>query len=67
MDEAARLWNDSGASPLKLRSRAGIGQFFDGLELLEPGVGSCSLWRPEPDTSYADREVPQFCAVGRKP
>jgi S-adenosyl methyltransferase len=67
MDEAARRWNEGGSTPLTLRNRAELSRFFDGLELLEPGVGSCSLWRPDEDTSYSDREVPQFCGVGRKP
>ncbi len=67
MDEAARRWNESGATPIVLRDRAELTRFFDGLELLEPGVGSCSLWRPDADTSYADQEVPQFGAVARKP
>jgi hypothetical protein len=67
MDEAARRWNEGGSTSLTLRNREELSRFFDGLELLEPGIGSCSLWRPAADTSYSDREVPQFCGVGRKP
>lgn len=67
LDVAARRWNESGAIPLVLRSRAQLSRFFGGLELLEPGVGSCSRWRPDADTRYSDHEVPQFGGVGRKP
>lgn len=67
MDEAARRWNESGATPLTLRDRAALTRLFEGLELLEPGVVACPLWRPDESTSYAGEEVPQFCGVGRKP
>lgn len=67
MNEAARRWNEGGSTSLTLRDRAELSRFFDGLEVLEPGIGSCSQWRPDKETSFADREVPQFCGVGRKP
>jgi O-methyltransferase involved in polyketide biosynthesis len=67
-DQALKLWNDSGAQPpLTFRSSGQIAAFFDGLELLEPGVVSCSRWRPEPTPFGPPAEVYQFCAVGRKP
>jgi hypothetical protein len=39
--------------------------YFDGLELVEPGVVLVADWRPDPG---ADRgpEIPQMGAVGRK-
>ncbi|MGH3990788.1 MAG: SAM-dependent methyltransferase [Pseudonocardiaceae bacterium] len=37
------------------------------MELLEPGVVSCSLWRPEPSDVGTHAEVHQYCGVGRKP
>lgn len=63
IEAAVRLWNDTGAPRYQLRSPAQIETLFDGLELLEPGVVSCPLWRPQiltPDP------VDQFCGVGRK-
>ena len=67
MKEAMRLWNESGAAPIVARSRQELIRFFDGLELLDPGVVSCSLWRP--DTSEIGAPVPvfHFSGVGRKP
>lgn len=61
------LWNDSGAVPAKFRSRDEFSRFFDGLELLEPGVVSLTQWRPDPSTLYADRQLGFYCAVARKP
>ncbi|GAA2206495.1 SAM-dependent methyltransferase [Nonomuraea monospora] len=67
MEEAAARWNASGATPLALRSEEELLAFFDGLELVEPGLVSLPKWRPEPDTSFTDREVFQYGVVGRKP
>jgi len=63
--EAMRQWNQSGAAPICARSRQELARFFDGLELLEPGVVSSSQWRPDPGAATA--EVAEYCAVGRKP
>jgi O-methyltransferase involved in polyketide biosynthesis len=66
MAEAMRLWNERGGTPIIDRSRQELARFFDRLELLEPGVVSCSRWRPDPADADA-AEVSEFCAVGRKP
>ncbi|WP_214105164.1 SAM-dependent methyltransferase [Acrocarpospora catenulata] len=67
MDEAAALWNSAGATPIHLRSVPEVTAFFDGLELLPPGVVSLPKWHPGPDTLYADREVYQYGGIARKP
>jgi len=65
--EAARIWNQSAKPPYHLRSPERIGRFFDGLELVEPGVVSPPRWRPEPGPSGLPAEIDSFCGVGRKP
>ncbi|MDT9700980.1 SAM-dependent methyltransferase [Streptomyces sp. P17] len=47
VDRAVRFWNETGTPRLTQRSPEAVARFFDGLELLEPGVVSCSRWRPE--------------------
>ena len=42
-------------------------EIFEGLELVEPGLVSCTRWRPAPDDPQANVDVPQFCGVARKP
>jgi len=49
--EAARIWNQSANPTYHLRSPDRIARFFDGLELVEPGVVSPPRWRPEPSPS----------------
>ncbi|WP_055700042.1 SAM-dependent methyltransferase [Streptomyces silaceus] len=47
-EQAQDSYNASGAIPYFLRPVDQITAFFDGLELLEPGVVSVPFWRPEP-------------------
>src|SRR5690348_1315299 len=68
MEEAVAHWNRVGTPSMTLRTPEQIAAFFDGLELLEPGVVSCSRWRPDPGrTGDQPAEVDEFCGVGRKP
>jgi S-adenosyl methyltransferase len=66
IEESVAYYNASGAPPIKTRSRAELARFFDGLELLDPGVVSCSLWHPEPSDVGRNIEVTQYCGVARK-
>jgi hypothetical protein len=68
-EEAQEGYNRSGAVPYHLRSREQIAGFFDGLELIEPGVVSCPRWRPDPagPSGGLPAEVDAFGGVGRKP
>jgi hypothetical protein len=65
--EAQEGYDQSGAIPYRLRSPEQIAGFFAGLELVEPGVVSCSRWRPDPGEGGAPAEVDAFGGVGRKP
>jgi hypothetical protein len=67
MLEAIRQWNDNATPLITARSREELIRFFDGLELLEPGVVSASLWRPEAGKLGTPAEVFNFSGVGRKP
>jgi hypothetical protein len=66
-EKSVQHYNASGAAPIRTRNRHELTQFFDGLELLEPGVVSCSLWRPDPIDFGTHAEVTQYCGVGGKP
>ena len=52
------------AAPVALAAMAFAG-YFDGLELVEPGVVLVADWRPDPGVSRGP-EIPQIGAVGRK-
>jgi len=47
-DEARRRYSEGGAVPYHLRSPDQIIRFFDGLELVDPGVVPVTRWRPDP-------------------
>ena len=64
---AMQFWNDNSPSQtIVARSHAEVLAFFDGLELLEPGLVSCSLWRPDDVEVGRIPVVPQWGAVGIK-
>ncbi len=65
--EATRLYNESGAALYLLRSPRQLAGFFDGLELLAPGVVPITDWRPDPGTATATGEVIALGGVARKP
>ena len=59
--------NPDSASPYYPRSREQITRFFDGLELVEPGVVSTSRWRPDSGPGAEPVEISDYAGVGRKP
>ena len=67
MEQATEDYNRSGAVPYVQRTPEEIASFFDGLELVEPGVVSCPLWRPEASEGSPPAEVDAFGGVARKP
>ncbi|MEU0238325.1 SAM-dependent methyltransferase [Nocardiopsis sp. NPDC006198] len=67
MDAMVRRWNASGGSPRVNRTPERLAAFFEGLELLEPGVVSCPRWRPDPTEVGSANDVDEHCGVGRKP
>jgi hypothetical protein len=56
----------SGAIPYIPRSPELISRYFDGLEVLEPGVVTVSQWRPEPSPWGESPQVSCAGGVGRK-
>ncbi|MEV6987530.1 SAM-dependent methyltransferase [Sphaerisporangium sp. NPDC051017] len=60
---------DNASSKVALRTEGQVRAFFDGLELLEPGLVPLVLWRPDqPEWAIQarDRQLPALCGVGRK-
>ena len=57
------VWRGRTATPISPRSSAEIQRFFDGLELVEPGLVWMTQWRPGPDdpTEFADN--PAHCGI----
>jgi hypothetical protein len=60
----AALLSQGLASPVTFRTRAAIGRFFDGLELIEPGLVSTSQWRS--GVGADTRPLANWAGVARK-
>lgn len=65
-EEAEKVRDEEGGYNYKLRTPEQITRFFDGLEMLEPGVVSVSHWRSEDNPWGLPAEVDAYCGVARK-
>ncbi|GAB2882271.1 SAM-dependent methyltransferase [Streptomyces deserti] len=67
MIAASEAYNESGAVPYYVRGVEEIRGFFDGLQLVEPGVVRVPEWRPEGGAAAGSgAPVDAYCGVGRK-
>ena len=48
------------------RSLEQMARFFDGMDLVEPGIVRAEEWRPDPGTGDTPSKSSMWCAVGRK-
>jgi hypothetical protein len=65
MAEMAELLTQTGP-PMTARSHAEVSRFFDGLDLVEPGVVALPSWRPDSADVPAEYAT-GWCGVARKP
>jgi hypothetical protein len=77
-DAQQQRYNGAASVPYHLRRPDQVASFFDGLDLIEPGVVPCSRWKPDasgaPGTAGAAGagagpadEAAVYCGVARKP
>jgi S-adenosyl methyltransferase len=66
MAEAAKRYNRLARETQRHRSHAEVARFFDGLELVPPGVVAVQDWRPDTGLEAAARSA-MWGGVGRKP
>jgi hypothetical protein len=64
--EGARRYNQSVATAQTRRSFEEVSKFFQGMDVVEPGVVQCHRWHPDPGISVEEYEVAGWAAVGRK-
>ncbi|WP_033323839.1 SAM-dependent methyltransferase [Streptomyces yerevanensis] len=56
-----------GGTPATVRSRSEFSRFFEGLELVDPGIELAALWHPELGEQHSQREqIPLYVGVARK-
>jgi hypothetical protein len=55
------------ATPQTLRSHAEVARFFEGLELLPPGLVYVHTWRPDPGDEAPTDTASAHGGVARKP
>jgi hypothetical protein len=65
--ETMRSYNELGGIPVTPRTHVQVSRFFDGLDLLEPGVTQVHRWRPGASPADATQRIPIYCGVARRP
>ncbi len=65
-EQAQDAYNESGAVPYNLRTVEQISAYFEGLELVDPGVVTVPLWRPDP-AAPTPEPVGEHGGLARKP
>jgi hypothetical protein len=55
------------STPQTLRTDDEVARFFDGLDLVPPGVTYVRAWRPDPGDVYPEGGVSAYGGVARKP
>lgn len=63
---AARAVYNKATATLNLRSRAEVERFFDGFELLDPGLAQVPFWRPDTEPPARSGEIGFYGGVARK-
>ncbi|MFZ3565457.1 SAM-dependent methyltransferase [Streptomyces sp. BH097] len=68
LNRAVAGYNEQSVHTYHLRSPERIAAFFDGLDLVEPGVVHTSAWRPDPDAPKPEASAVEaaMCGVARK-
>ncbi len=66
MVAAVRQWNTGGGARMMLRTPGQVHRFFEGLDLLNPGVVSTTLWRPDTPDIGKSSPIDDFGGVGYK-
>ena len=66
VSQAQRRYNDEAVMPYYLRRPDELASFFDGLDLIEPGVVPCPRWKPDAPGRAAPEEAAAYCGVARK-
>ncbi len=65
---AAGRYNERSSGQVTLRTRDQVSRFFDGLEMLPPGLVPISAWWPErPPGARLTGSQEAYCGIGRKP
>jgi S-adenosyl methyltransferase len=63
---ALEQYRDSGGVPYNVRAAEQIESFYDGLEVVEPGVVQITRWRAEPNAFGEAADVSELGGVARK-
>jgi hypothetical protein len=70
-EKTQKEYREQTTTPLVPRKRSDVARFFDGFEMVEPGLVWLNTWRPDPDMVDEFKDKPEhssfYVGVGRLP
>ena len=67
MARSMREYNQQARDPVTTRTHAQVTRFFDGLDLVEPGVVQLHRWRAGTGDLALSRDLANYGGLARKP
>ncbi|MCH6161887.1 SAM-dependent methyltransferase [Streptomyces marispadix] len=64
--KAVDVYRQSG-TPAQIRTKSEVLRFFEGTELIEPGLTTTHRWRPDGPSGITDEDAFFYAGIGRKP
>ncbi|SCK51684.1 SAM-dependent methyltransferase [Streptomyces sp. WMMB 322] len=64
-EKAVEVYRQSG-TPAQIRTKSEIMRFFEGTELIEPGLTTTHRWRPDGDSGITDADAFFYAGIGKK-
>jgi hypothetical protein len=65
--KASGRYNQHSAVAMRLRTQSEVARFFDGLDIVDPGIVPLNHWNPGPAVTGTEAGLPAYGALGRKP
>jgi hypothetical protein len=70
-EKTQKEYRQQTTTPLVPRKKSDVARFFDGFQMVEPGLVWLNTWRPDPDMVDEFKENPEhssiYVGVGRLP
>jgi hypothetical protein len=64
-ERVMRVYRDGG-SPLVVRTKSDVARFFDGLDMIDPGLAPAPEWRPGQAPEFGNADAAVYAGVAKK-
>ncbi|HEV7629061.1 MAG TPA: SAM-dependent methyltransferase, partial [Streptomyces sp.] len=65
-EDAVEVYRQSGTQA-QIRTKSEVLRFFEGTDLIEPGLTTTHRWRPDGESGITDKDAFFYAGIGKKP